>query len=592
VSLLKNVDYKKILLEIIKILISVLATLAINTSLDKNITNYSGNSIFYIIEFILIYYCTSKAMKKVDKRMLIFTSILAFLGAGIEVVCYSINNYMSLQGLFETRALVKKNIISFIGLFLLFNVINVLIFKKINSVREKISMQEKLTVNIDCKKTKLFIYWGIIFICWIPYYLNYFPGLTTSDSMLQIYQSLGIVDFTAHHPIIHTAFIGIFMNIGKMINNYTVGVALYTLAQMLLMSFIFALAIYVMKKRELPRLCIVIALVFYAIYPVNALFSLMMWKDIIFAGIMLIYTIINCSLINDPDKFMKNNRRVFLYTIIMIVLMFFRNNGLYVIILTLPFALFFLKKYWKKIILMFLIAILSYYTVNLAVMSVFNIKKGEIREALSIPMQQMARVVTYHKDELSEEQLSNIKKYIKADNIEELYNPVISDPIKNHFDSNNFSNNKLDFIKLWLSLFKKYPTDYIESFICNSYGYYYPEAQHWVANRTMEKDDILNLKNKPLVEIRAVRKIDSLIEKRDIPIISMFFSIGFMFWLIIIALVYNIYNKCYKNILIYIPVIMLWLTTLASPVFCEFRYVYSIVTCLPVLTMMIFKKKK
>lgn len=585
-SLLKNVNYKKILLEIFKILISVLATLTINTSLDKNITNYDGNSIFYIIEFILIYSCTSKAMKKVDKRMLIFTSILAFWGAGIEVVCYSINNYMSLQGLFETRALVKKNIISFIGLFLLFNLINVLIFKKINTIKEK------LTVNTEYKKTNLFIYWGIIFICWIPYYLNYFPGLTTSDSMLQIYQSLGISSFTAHHPIVHTAFIGIFMNIGKMINNYTVGVALYTLAQMIIMSFIFALAVYVMKKRKLPKLCVVIALAFYAIYPINALFSLMMWKDIIFAGIMLIYTIVNCSLINDPDKFMKNNKRILGYTIVMVALMFFRNNGLYVIILTLPFALVFLNRYWKKIILMFLIAILSYYTVNIAVMSVFNIEKGEIREALSIPMQQMARVVAHHKDELSEEQLSNIKKYIKADNIEELYNPVISDPIKNHFDSNNFSNNKFDFIKLWLSLLKKYPTEYVESFICNSYGYYYPEAQHWVANRTMEKDDILNLKINPLVEVSGVKKIDSLIERRDIPLISMFFSIGFMFWLIIVALVYSVYNKCYKNILIYIPVIMLWLTTLASPVFCEFRYVYSIVTCLPILTMIILKKKE
>ena len=123
--------------------------------------------------------------------------------------------------------------------------------------------------------------------------------------------------------------------------------------------------------------------------------------------------------------------------------------------------------------------------------------------------------------------------------------------------------------------------DVLDSLINKNMKYFVPK-----------KDDILNLKTRPLLEISAVRKIDSLIEKRDIPIISMLFSIGFMFWLIIIALVYNIYNKCYKNILIYIPVIMLWLTTLASPVFCEFRYVYSIVTCLPVLTMMIFKKKK
>ena len=138
----------------------------------------------------------------------------------------------------------------------------------------------------------------------------------------------------------------------------------------------------------------------------------------------------------------------------------------------------------------------------------------------------------------------------------------------------------------------KYPTDYIESFICNSYGYYYPEAKHWVANRTMEKDDILNLQTSPIVEIKAVKKIDSYIEKREVPFISMLFSIGFIFWIITICFVYCIYKKEYRKLLIYIPVIMLWVTTLASPVFCEFRYVYSLVTCLPIFIIEVLNKKE
>ena len=545
-----------------------------------------GNSIIYIIGFIIACYVSTIALKNSNKRMIVFSSILAFLGATVEVICYSINNYMNLSGVFETSDNIKNSIIKFMEWFFLLDIVNIIIFQKIDKLREK-----QLTTK-ECRKRNLFEYWLIIFLCWIPYYINYFPGLTTSDSMLQIYQSLGISTLTSHHPIIHTGLIGIFMNFGKAIGNYTVGVAIYTIVQMLIMSLIFATSVYIMKKKGFQIISLIISLIFFALYPVNPLFSLMMWKDILFAGIMLLYVISTFSLITDTEKHLSNKKFLLLYTITMILLMFFRNNGLYVIILTFPFAIIILRKYWKKVALMYIIAILTYLAVNTSVMAIFSIKKGEIREALSVPMQQIARVVTYHKTELTEEEISNINKFITSENIEEIYNPVISDPVKNHFDSDAFSNNKFEFIKLWLQLFKKYPTEYVESFICNSYGYYYPEASHWVANRTMEKDDILGLHSQPITEIGIVKKVDSLIEKREIPFVSMLFSIGFIFWLITISLGYKIYKKEYKHILIYIPTIMLWFTTLASPVFCEFRYVYSLITCLPILTMIVIKKYK
>lgn len=57
-------------------------------------------------------------------------------------------------------------------------------------------------------------------------------------------------------------------------------------------------------------------------------------------------------------------------------------------------------------------------------------------------------------------------------------------------------------------------------------------------------------------------------------------------------LAYAIYRKNYDYILIYIPLIILWLTTLASPVFAEYRYVYAIFTCLPILIGINFKNNK
>lgn len=86
--------------------------------------------------------------------------------------------------------------------------------------------------------------------------------------------------------------------------------------------------------------------------------------------------------------------------------------------------------------------------------------------------------------------------------------------------------------------------------------------------------------------------MDSLIERRDIPILSMCFSIGTAFWLIVICLGYKILNKEYRFILVYLPIFILWLTIVVSPVFCEYRYAYSMFTSLPIYISLNFIKNK
>ena len=70
-----------------------------------------------------------------------------------------------------------------------------------------------------------------------------------------------------------------------------------------------------------------------------------------------------------------------------------------------------------------------------------------------------------------------------VENVWEDYNPILSDPVKFNFNNEYFSENKSEFISIWLKLFVKYPKDYIEAFISNSYGYYYPEVRNSVVSR-------------------------------------------------------------------------------------------------------------
>ena len=101
----------------------------------------------------------------------------------------------------------------------------------------------------------------------------------------------------------------------------------------------------------------------------------------------------------------------------------------------------------------------------------------------------------------------------------------------------------------------------------------------------------MGIKQTPLIEGKWVEQIDSLTDVRDIPAFSFVFSIGAGFMLTVIALSYTIYKKKYKYILVYLPTFILWLTLIASPAYCEFRYAYPIFLALPVYIGMNFVKE-
>ncbi len=93
----------------------------------------------------------------------------------------------------------------------------------------------------------------------------------------------------------------------------------------------------------------------------------------------------------------------------------------------------------------------------------------------------------------------------------------------------------------------------------------------------------VGIKESPIINSKIIDKLmnDEFINK--IPIINLLFSIGFVFWIILTCLTYLIYKKKYNLIILFCPVLFVWLTSIASPVFGEFRYVYSMFVTLPIL---------
>lgn len=556
-----------------------------------------SNSYTWIIILLFTYLVAEYSLKIKDKRLSICTGILSVLLATMSVVGEIINTFLDLGIILQTPTLLLYYAIKWIGNISLLYIGTTIVFSLAN---KKIAEKKEVKNHkfFEAKLQNFFIYWAIIFVAYIPYLLTYFPGIITPDSLTQVSQTVGISLLSNHHPLMHTFLINIFMQISEIFGNYNIGVALYSIFQMLALSGIFAYTVYYMSKKNIPVVLRIITLIFYAIYPIHSLYSITMWKDIPFAICMLIFIILINELVTNKERFFESNKKLLLFAITMILVVLFRNNGIYVVILTAPFILIFAKKYYKQLLIVFACVILFYSVLWKGIIfSLLKVEEGSIAEALSIPLQQIARVVRDKSDELTEKEKEQINKLWPAGNLAEIYNPTLSDDVKGSVNVEELTNNKGEFIKLWLGLVIKHPLTCIESFLCNCYGYWYPEASNWVVSRVIvepqiEEQQSLNLHQSPIIQGNIVKAFDSYIDSRNIPILSMIFSVGFAMWLVFVMIAYIIYKKQYKLLLIFTPILFLWLTNLASPVFCEFRYIYSLFTCLPILLFVAMPKNE
>ena len=281
-------------------LIAIIVTFAININMNKDLSftqSFNGNSIVYLMIFILIYLLFKDIESIKNKRLTICSMILAIILALCETIGSSILINGDITSIFSVKGLVN-----FVGFSLL---IYGIIYKLFSLLENKDMINKDIKIFTNNKKS-FFIIWGSIFILWIPYFLKHYPGICSPDSMDQILQSLGMNELTNHHPIFHTLFVSIAINIGGKLGSYITGVAIYSIFQMLVLSAIFSFTIYYMATRNVDIRIRVVSLLFFALYPINSIYSVTMWKDILFSGVILLFIIALSEVVFNQEKFMSS----------------------------------------------------------------------------------------------------------------------------------------------------------------------------------------------------------------------------------------------------------------------------------------------
>ena len=488
--------------------------------------------------------------------------------------------------------------ISLASIFLIINI------QKVWNYLFHCKVEKKLQKVMSNEKRFQVLSFMLMIAVWFTGLLACYPGIYSYDSAFQM-RFYEVGPMTAHHPILHTYMLGWCVDIGRaLFNSPEVGVFIYSILQMLLMAFMFTYMISKLKGK-MPNFLRILVVLGCAFIPYNVMLSFSVTKDVIFAGLMVVVLIRTYEMILDLKNFYKNKKSVISYFLLVFLMCAMRNNGIYSFLVLGVLLIIIGKESRIKSIILVLGIVALWVTYTGPFYKLLNISPGLEAEALSVPMQQIARVMKYAPEEITKEEFQEAEKFVSA---YDRYIPRISDNVKDYFDNEYYVAHKEEFFKIWLKIGIENPGTYLDAWASLTVGYWYTGMQYPDPGTYINYLDFYNrdMSSAPNADEYLVIKKTSYIPwlsnyyenfaahvpEQKIPLYGLIFSPGVMFFILLFCILYVIYKKEYKNLIPMGLLVGLWLTLLLSPAVL-FRYAYPLCISMPfVLSIALNSKNK
>lgn len=527
---------------------------------------------FLLLLVLPFYIFYSKVKVNLEQKILISSLLIAFLLTLLLILSTSIYDH-NVSLIIGIRGILYFLIGFFAAVFWFLN----FLFTKLETVNF-ISREKR------ADRKFFFISWTVLLISWIPYLAIFFPAIMSPDSIDQWIQAAGKTGLYNHHPVAHTLLMRytIFLT-----HNNPIG---YSIAQIITLSFFMALSVWWLYKKGLQKKIVYLILGFFALHPLNGLYSMTVWKDVTFSIFLALLTLVIAEIILEERNENKNNLYFVFLSIIALGVMLFRNNGIYIVLPSALLMIIVLKNIRRKLGLSFFLAISSYLLITGPIFTYYDIKKSSLTESLGIPIQQISRTV-YENGEISAKDRASIEAVIPIEEVREHYTTAGVDPIKfnGKFKISVIERNKREYFILWRNLFFDNPRLYVSAYLDATRGFWNPISRNWSVYYDIYQNKYGLVQNNNLPQLRA--KILRFVEWAQYHPPYYFFWSGINFnYLMLIFSAPFIYRKKYKYLLVIVPFVLNWATLLiATPIATSTRYVYSSFLIFPIVIFLSLK---
>lgn len=424
------------------------------------------------------------------------------------------------------------------------------------------------------RKRRIF---ALLLLFWAPCYLSTFPGNLVYDASYEYYQLQ--YGFTKSFPLLHSAIVTRLFSLSELLTgSVNAGVAVYVLVQMIAAAALFAHILHRFHSDNLHPLLTGALAAYYAAFPVVHLLVTCTTRDVLFSLLLTTAFYAFYLLARDPDGFMRSWKNVILLAASLVFALLARNNNsgplaiLLLLFVCVLICLVFGRRHLRSSALFIASSLGLFVAVSAGLTALCQpLYDSPPASSMSILAQPIVRAHMLHSSEWPEEDRAEFESYFNMETLE--YIPQNADPAKGNLLV-RYANMR-PFLAFWIKIGLRHPLCYLDAVLAGTRQMWFPasvidgytargmfpayEKNYFYFGQYIE--EIGSRANLLPPVFSFYEDVGMNISFEKVPIVSMLFSIGFQFWLLLGCVFYVIYRK---RLLLLWPLAVILLYTLLS----------------------------
>lgn len=453
---------------------------------------------------------------------------------------------------------------------------------------------------------------AILLLCWLPAFLAEFPGGFRYDAGRELNQRAA--GFSGDFPLLHSAVMTTLLPVARRLTGHReAGVALYVVIQMAGMAAMYTHMLRTMIRKGVHRYVIRGALAYCALFPVIQILAVQTVRDVMFAALFTNAVFCLYRLRTDREEVLGGIRRPALYGAAVSLALLARNNNtgfLFPLLAVGISAAVWLrnrKQYLRGATAWMVSGIGTFLALSgiLALVCQPAGKGPAPGASLSLLSQSVTRAYVAEGENWTEEERAELENYMDLEGIR--YIPDYGDATKNRIRP------EADipaYISFCLRMGLKYPGIYVNAVLAHTQEMWFPASvsdgyKHYFTGDgepyaeyeknyfavTPENEEPVGHANLLPGLLDFYTRIGLYLSFEKVPVISMMFSVGAQFWLVIFLFLFLWYRKKTKLLLPAGAVLLYMIGNAFVPIML-LRYFAAVFLCHPLLAAFLLQGGK
>ena len=589
----------------LNLLLSFLATLAFPTWISDTSLAFS-NSVFSVVLWIAVFLLlrAGKAAAP-DRRLRVCSHVLGLLFS----VMIAFGHALGADGWGAIPYLFVPFILSVLlyahvlgqGVALLWLALS----RRLHAASPKIA-GNSLAARIGALNDHPAALFALLILCWLPCYISTFPGNFVYDASYEYYQlELG---FTTSYPMLHSVLITRLLALSeRLTGSVNAGIAAYTVMQMAAMAALFTHVLRRFRRCSLHPVALGLLTAYYALFPVVHLLVTCTSRDILFSALLTWLIELFFEFSRNRDAFVARKRNLFLLAAVLVLTLLARNNNsgplasILLIAVCAVVGLLLGKANRKRSLLFAAFALGLFYALSAVLTALCQplYRNPSMSASMSLIAQPLVRAYMLYGDTWPEEDVETFESFFTMETLE--YFPQNADPAKGNLQL--YYRNIRQFVPFWFKIGLRHSACYADGMLAATREMWFPDSVvdgYTVRGINPQYEKCYFYFGKYIEEIGSrlnllpkvfafYEQVGLMLSFEKIPVVSMLFSIGFQFWMLLFFLFYGVWQKR-RPLLLPMCVLLVYTLCSAFTPLVLVRYYAALFLAVPMIAAMVFCK--